>query len=110
LVEDVEILDVTEDEARQLLLTIDPLAALAQTQDQIHDRLREITPIDDAELKALWENEAHKLLALEPPPWPGIKGIEDQFLILVTCRTEKEQVELLRRFKDDGVECKALVG
>jgi hypothetical protein len=29
---DVEILDVTDDEARKLLLTIDPLAALAQTQ------------------------------------------------------------------------------
>jgi hypothetical protein len=36
---DVEILDVTEDEARALLLSIDPLAALAQTQEQLHDRL-----------------------------------------------------------------------
>ena len=45
---DVEILDVTEDEAR----TIDPLAALAQTQDQIRDRLHQITPIDDATLKS----------------------------------------------------------
>ena len=106
---DVEILDVTEDEARKLLLTIDPLAALAQTQDQIHDRLRQITPIDDVELKALWENEARKLLAPEPAPTPGIKEIDEQFLILVTYRDEKEQVELLRRFKDDGVACKALV-
>jgi hypothetical protein len=30
-------------------------------------------------------------------------------LILVTCRDEKEQVELLRRFTDEGWRCKALV-
>jgi hypothetical protein len=30
---DVEVLDVTEDEARKLLLTIDPLTALALTQE-----------------------------------------------------------------------------
>src|SRR5713101_2862331 len=41
---EVEILDVTEDEARALLLSIDPLAALAQTQDQIHQRLLELAP------------------------------------------------------------------
>src|SRR6266702_1926994 len=33
---DVEILDVSDDEARKLLLTIDPLAALADTQTQLH--------------------------------------------------------------------------
>src|SRR4030088_2172250 len=33
---DVEILDVNEKEARALLLSIDPLAALAQTQEQLH--------------------------------------------------------------------------
>jgi hypothetical protein len=104
---DVEVLDVTEEEARKLLLTIDPLAALAEAQEQIHDRLKEITPIDDAELKALWDGEAGKLLAAEPPA--GIKQIDEQFLILVTCRDEKEQVELLGRFHGQGLECKALV-
>src|SRR6516162_4846841 len=41
---DVEILDVTEDEARALLLSIDPLAQLAETQEQLRDRLLEVTP------------------------------------------------------------------
>src|ERR1700720_1358686 len=59
---DVEVLDVTEEEARKLLLTIDPLAALARTQEEIHDRLREITPTDDAELQAVWQEQARKLL------------------------------------------------
>src|SRR5436305_3264697 len=38
---DVEILDVTEDEARTLLLSNDPLAALAETQEQLRERLME---------------------------------------------------------------------
>src|SRR4030088_1362533 len=39
---EVEVLDVTEDEARALLLSIDPLAALAQTQELLHRRLLEL--------------------------------------------------------------------
>ena len=104
---DVEVLDVTEEEARKLLLTIDPLAALAQTQEAIHERLQEITPINDAELKALWAGEAQKLLEPELPR--ESKPMLEQFLILVTCRDERRQLELLGRFKDDGVDCKALV-
>src|SRR5437763_14370771 len=41
---EVEILDVTEDEARTLLLSIDPLAALAVEQQELHDRLLELVP------------------------------------------------------------------
>src|SRR5438874_4190946 len=55
---DVEVLDVSDDEARTLLLTIDPLAALARTQEQIHRRLLEITPTDFEELKAAWRATA----------------------------------------------------
>ncbi len=54
---DVEVLDVNE-EARALLLSIDPLAALAQTQDQLRDRLLELTPTDSLELRAAWESAA----------------------------------------------------
>src|SRR6266853_6310639 len=48
---DVEVLDVNDDEARTLLLSIDPLAALAETQKQLHDRLMEVTPISNEVLK-----------------------------------------------------------
>src|SRR5215470_4331009 len=36
---EVEVLDVNDAEARALLLSIDPLAVLAETQRQLHDRL-----------------------------------------------------------------------
>src|ERR687884_440227 len=52
---DVEVLDVSDEEARALLLSIDPLASLAQVQGQLYDRLRELTPAGSAELEAAWE-------------------------------------------------------
>src|SRR5947209_5450009 len=67
---DVEVLDVNDDEAQALLLSIDPLAALAQMQDQIHRRLLEVTPIDSEELAAAWrataEGQLARLSAVEP--------------------------------------------
>jgi hypothetical protein len=38
------------------------------------------------------------------------KEIAEQILILLTCRDEKEQVDLLCRFTGEGLQCKALVG
>jgi hypothetical protein len=107
---DVQVLDVTDDEASKLLLTIDPLAALAEQQEQLRQRLLEITPVKSAELSAALQASVDDLLktAHSGPP-PGFQTIQEQLLILVTCRDEKEQVELLRRFKDEGFECKALV-
>ena len=36
--------------------------------------------------------------------------LSEQFLVLITCRDERQQVELLGRFQGEGLECKALVG
>src|SRR5438034_9005447 len=107
---DVEVLDVNDDEARALLLSIDPLAALAQTQEQIHQRLLELTPTVDAELEAAWRSAAEAVLAparlgksKEVPMGPS------QFLVLIDCRDEAQQVALLQRFGEERLDCKALV-
>src|SRR5437764_7465845 len=55
---EVEVLDVGDEEARALLLSIDPLAALARTQEQLRDRLVELTPTDSEELRAAWQAAA----------------------------------------------------
>jgi hypothetical protein len=104
---DVEILDVTDDEARALLLSIDPLAALAQTQEQLHERLLELTPTPSAELQAAWraEAEARMAAAASAPVELG----PAQYLVLVTCRDERHQVELLERFTAEGLTCRALL-
>jgi hypothetical protein len=107
---DVEVLDVNEDEARALLLSIDPLAALAQTQEQLHDRLLELAPAVSPDLQAAWQAAAEATLAEHPAPRPPAAGaLPEQYLILVTCRDEKHQVELLGRFQGESLECRALL-
>src|SRR5262245_58582720 len=104
-----EVLDVTEEEARALLLSIDPLAALAQTQEQIHRRLLEVAPAVPEELQAAWRAEAEAALSRWEGEKAGPEEVPPQFLVLVTCRDERQQTELLARFVTEGLECKALL-
>jgi hypothetical protein len=107
---EVEVLDVTEEEARALLLSIDPLAALAQTQEQIHRRLLEVAPPVPEEVQAAWRAEAEAALqAAGEERKEGVEVVPEQFLVVVKCRDEGQQVELLRRFCAEGLECRALV-
>src|SRR5262245_31709028 len=103
----VEVLDVGDEEARKLLLTIDPLAALAQADQAALDALRHVTETDQAVLDELWQSlgeaarQTSAQLAAEPPPPP-------QFLVLIECADEAQQTELLQRFHDEGLSCRAL--
>jgi hypothetical protein len=107
---DVEVLDVNDDEARALLLSIDPLAALAETQEQLHNRLLELTPTVSPELQTAWEAAARACLEVAAPrDRPQVAAIPEQYLLLVTCRDEKHQVELLTRFQAEGLDCRALL-
>ena len=107
---DVEVLDVNDEEARALLLSIDPLAVLAQTQEQIHRRLLELTPVSSEELDAAWRAVAEaSLVAASAPEPPRLESVPSHFRILITCRDEKQQLELLKRFAGEGLECKALL-
>jgi hypothetical protein len=105
---DVEILDVTEEEARQLLLTIDPLAQLAQQQEQLHQRLMELTPAKSPELDDLWQGALDALLEKPLPP-ADAPTVPEQFMVLITCRDEHHQIDLLTRFNQEGLDCKALL-
>jgi hypothetical protein len=107
---DVEILDINDEEARALLLSIDPLAALAETQTQLRDRLLELTPTASPDLQAAWEAAAQASVA-EPdnPRSPVAQTVPEQYLVLITCRDERHQVELLARFQSEGPECRALL-
>jgi hypothetical protein len=107
---DVEVLDVTDDEARTLLLSIDPLAALAETQQQLRDRLRQLAPPVPEEVQAAWQAAAASAWQrASPPDAPGVAPGPEQGLVVLTCRDERHQVELLARFQREGLPCKAVL-
>jgi len=105
---EVEILDVNDAEARALLLSIDPLAALADNQEQLQKRLLELTPAINPELREMWERAAAG--AVGPPPEPSGRDIGlgvEQYYVLIACRDDLHQRELLARFRAEGLECQA---
>jgi hypothetical protein len=57
-------------------------------------------------LAAAWEAAAAEVLKREPEP---VGAIPEQFLILVKCGDEKQQVELLGRFSEEGLERRAMM-
>lgn len=109
---EVEVLDVSDAEARALLLSIDPLAQLADYDTAVLDELRRITETSSDALANLWESidqaraavDAELTAARErnPPPAP------EQFLVLVECADEQAQLALLERFQQEGLTCRAL--
>ena len=92
------------------MLSIDPFAALAQTQEQLRSRLGELVPKVPEDLRLAWEATA--LAAIDAPPaaarWAK-ENIPEQFAVLVTCRNEPHQVELLTRLHAEGLTCRALL-
>lgn len=107
---DVEVLDVNDDESRKLLLTLDPLAGLAGADAEAVARLAEITRTESEALQRLWrqrdEAEAVVTKALEAAKEASVR---ERFLVLVECRDEEHQAELLERFQGEGLTCRALL-
>jgi hypothetical protein len=58
-------LDV-DDEARALLLNLEPLTALAQSQDPLQQRMMELTPNDSLELQPAWQTASEAVAQVKP--------------------------------------------
>jgi hypothetical protein len=62
------------------------------------------------ELQAAWRTEAEAALAsVQEEAKEGTEAVPAQWLVLVTCRNERQQVELLEKFRHDGLDCRALL-
>jgi hypothetical protein len=112
---DVEVLDVSEEEARKLLLSIDPLAALAENDEATLDELRKLTTTNSDALTNLWrsigeatavQEELEEVARRKPAPPPAVP---EQYFVLVECADEATQLELLKRFQSEGLSCRALL-
>ncbi len=112
---DVEVLDLTDAEARALLLSLDPMTLLADYDTTVLNQLRQQTSTPSDALNNLWQSidaagEAVKESMEKKHKAPGKEpAVVEQFLILVECPNEKQQTDLLWRFQRMGLKCKALL-
>jgi hypothetical protein len=107
----VELVDLTPDEAAKALLTLDPPAALAETDAEAVAALAQTLETDSQALQALWQSLAQdeELAKAPPPSEPEPANSTEKFLVLIECTDEAQQVALLERFHGEGLTCKALI-
>ena len=83
---------------------------LAEWDDDALAKLLPTIETDDAELRAMFdkltEDAGLNAAADEPEATPTIP---EQFSVLVTCKTEAEQVKLLERLSAEGFQCRSLI-
>ncbi len=112
---EAEILDVDDEEARKLLLSLDPLALLADYDPRALDHLREITATDSEAIHDLWqsiqagESAVREQINHARQPKEQEETLPEQYLIVIECRDEPHQVELLTRFQNEGLSCQAKI-
>lgn len=109
----VEILDVNEQEANALLLSLDPLASLAQFDSPTLEALRKVASTQSEALQTLWDSidsstrktkeELQEAMQKKAPI------LKEQFLVLVECESEAQQLKLLDSLKKQQFQCKALL-
>jgi hypothetical protein len=105
----VLVLDVDEAEANKILLTLDPLAAMADAcQEQLDSLLREVETDSAAVESMLAELAADAGVATASPPFSAADYVE-RFCVVIECESESEQVQLLTRLQEEGLECRALI-
>jgi hypothetical protein len=108
----VLVLDVTAAEADKILLTLDPLAALAETdQDRLADLIAS-TSFDSPQLTELVEgvirDAAAAELELSDDAEPREVTIPESFQVVVECVDEADQQSVYERFRAEGYKCRVL--
>jgi len=107
---DVEVLDVTDDEARKLLLTLDPLVELAKPNQEMLRNLNAITTTEEKYLSDLWNKVSNAQKMTSDSLSNSSRLFENQYLVLITCNNEHHQLELLEEMKSRGFTVKAVIG
>lgn len=106
----VLVLDVTEKEADMLLATHDPLAAMAETDEEALAALLANLQTDDARVEQLLADLAmeHAGVPLPPIPPPPEIEIPRVFQVIVDCADEDEQRAVYDEMVAAGRKCRVL--
>lgn len=107
----VLILDVTEDEARKLLATFDPLGDLAGANAARLDELLRQCDFDAPALAQLADEllAKHNPAAAPEPEAGQSETIPEQFQVLIICAGEAQQASLLEELAGRGLTVRSLI-
>ena len=113
----VLILDVTEAEADKILATLDPLAAMAETDSAAVRSLLESVQTDNDAVKELLRKVLEEKPAEiadggasgETEPSSDSKLGDLEYRLVVQCKDGAAQIELLQRLENDGYNCQVLI-
>lgn len=105
----VLILDVDEAEADKLLLTLDPLAALADANATALDSLLREVDTGSEGLQSMYADLA-SAAGLTPPDADDEQQAAPKsgWEIVVTCNDEQQQREVFERLSEEGLACRVL--
>lgn len=105
----VEVLDVSDAEAAKLLLTLDPLAALADSAPaKLDELLREVQTASEPIAKMLEQLAIDNDLIPAEKEDEGPVELERRFDVLVHCKDEPDQKAILTELDRHGLDVRAL--
>lgn len=112
----VIVTDLSEAEAKELLLMFDPVGDLAGADTEKLSDLLAAVEADNPAIQAMLDGLAsrHGLAGPDagdgdPDPGAAAQPVDQVYQILITCKDSADQAELLERLTAEGRDCKAFI-
>lgn len=107
----VLVVDLTEEEGDKLLLTYDPVSAMAQADKAAMEMLLSTVRTESKAVAAMLERTAGEAA------WAVADGaanekeakFQEQWMIVIECADESDQITMLNRLTGEGRKCRALI-
>jgi ParB-like chromosome segregation protein Spo0J len=104
--------ELSEEEEQKILLTLDPISALAAADKANLQALMDSASFDSPALNQMLADlaaDAGLIMDNIADESHANEEIPSQWAIMIECSSEEEQKELLDRLVQEGVKCKALI-
>ncbi len=102
------VLDVSEEEAAQLLATLDPLAAMAETDVEKLEQLQRNFTINDAAVQKMLADLTNAAAKKDGRPSRPEVELDDSYQVLVACQNESDQQAVYEQMTNAGYACRVL--
>jgi hypothetical protein len=108
----VLVLEIDEREADMILLTLDPLAAMAESSSERLQSLLAETETESEAIRSLWDGLAREYevtddAAQASKDRPEV-NVPESYQVVVECRDETDQENVYARMRAEGYRCRVL--